>query len=674
MSETQFFNRDISWLSFNGRVLAEAERETVPLLERVKFLSIYSSNLDEFYRVRIPAIRAIEKINKKKTFSIYPEVEKIINWQQNKFGEILHQSIISQLEKYNYYLLFDGVIPQTISAQINDYFFTQVAGFLQFVQLIDGSDFFPENNQLYLTVMLMEENQEEKIFLINIPTNQVSRFFQIEDDKKNYIVFLEDIIYHNLNHLFQDAAIIGAYNIKITRDAELNIRDDYDEDLADKIEKQLLKRDYGFATRLLYEPGISPDHLQQLIEILKLEKAVVVEGGRHHQLKDLASLPIQNKAISYPLWLALPALAGANTIQTLFNNIVIKDRLIHPPYQSYDTILRFFNEAAIDHTVEEIYATIYRVAGDSKIVQALITAAKNGKKVLVLVELKARFDEANNIRWAKKMKAGGVKIIYSQNSLKVHAKIALIKRKHPSHPLLGLLATGNMNESTARFYTDHILLTANQEMLLETDSLFTFLSKRKKVDVEENIAFKHLLVAQFNLQQKFIELIDREIQNAKIGLASSIILKLNNLEEEVMISKLYEASNAGVRIDIIVRGICRLIPGIPQQSEHIFITRIIDRYLEHGRIFIFHNNNDPQVFMGSADWMSRNIYRRIEVCFPVYDKTLKHEMIHLTNLQLQDNVQAVRIDHNQSNALIKDKNKPLRSQEEIYCYLKEQNQ
>ena len=483
---------------------------------------------------------------------------------------------------------------------------------------------------------------------------------------------MEDIIRQNLQYLFPSASILGAYNIKITRDAELDLRDEYG-DLASKIEKQLRKRDFGFATRFLYEPGMPLRHLQDMIQIFNLQKASVVEGGKHHNLKDLAQLPVPNGSLSYKPWPALQSLSAADLPETLFKAIETKDRIVHAPYQSYDTIIRFFNEAAIDSSVEKIYTTMYRVASDSRIGYALISAAKNGKKVSVLVELKARFDEANNIRWAKKMKAAGVKIIYSSNLLKVHAKIALVKRSNSGVPYLGLLATGNLNESTARFYTDHILLTAYQPMLTEMESLFDFLRKRKS-KATQPILFQHLLVAQFNLQTRFLELIEREIENAKRGLPAFITIKMNNLEEETLISKLYDASNAGVKIKLIVRSICRCVPGTPGQSENITIKRIVDRYLEHGRIFVFHNNGQEEVYMGSADWMNRNIYRRIEVCFPVYDGEIRKEMIALLALQWRDNVQAVLLDKDIQNVPVGNEGEEsVRSQEAIYRFLSEQN-
>lgn len=667
MSRPIFFNRDISWLSFNARVLAEAARPSVPLLERIRFLSIYSSNLDEFYRVRMPALLALQKIKKEEENSntIYRQATSLINEQQQLFGNVFTQEIIPALEAQGYTLWYDNKpLPPGLKQKAGNYFFTQVAGLLQPVRLAGDVDFFPENNQLYIAVVLEEDNKES-LALVNVPCNVLSRFLLLKEEDRDYILLLEDIIKDQLQVLFPHSIVKAACNIKITRDAELNLADEYEEDLAEKIEKQLQKRDFGYATRLLYEPGLPLRHLQHIIDLFHLHKASVVEGGRHHNLRDLAGIPISSGDIQYPAW---PAITQPFT-GMLFEAIAQKDRMVHAPYQSYDTVLRFFNEAAIDPSVEAISTTLYRVAGDSRIAQALISASRNGKKVTVLVELKARFDEANNIRWAKTMKANGIRIIYSSNSLKVHAKIALVKRKHATMPLLGLLATGNLNESTARFYTDHILLTAYQPMLSEMDNLFSFLAKRKRSGMQEVLLLEHLLIAQFNLLQRFLQLIQQEIDHAQKGLPARITIKMNNLEEEVLISKLYEASNAGVEVQLIVRGICRLVPGIEGQSENIKVRRIVDRYLEHGRIFIFHNNGDEKILLGSADWMNRNIYRRIEVCFPVYDPQLKKQLAAIINLQLQDNTQAVWIDAALSNAAVSNEAPPVRSQEAIYHYL-----
>jgi polyphosphate kinase len=670
MGNFSFFNRDASWLSFNERVLQESANERSPLMERIRFLSIYSSNLDEFYRVRMPAILALQKIHHQETGNAaYTEIAEIINRQQSLYGTILNDMLVPALKQKGYYLLNDEEIPHGLDATAEEYFFTQVAGYLHPVLLSPDVNFFPENNRLYVAVIVQRHNSDEQLFLLNVPVHHISRFFKIQQPEAAYIVFLEDVLRRNLRHLFAGASVKGAYNVKITRNAELDLADEYGEDIAEKMEHQLNKRDLGLATRFLYEPGIPLRHLQTIIQTFNLQQASVVEGGRHHNLKDLSSLPVTDPQLSYQPWKPIQNLSTEIKDHSLFETVAQGDQIIHTPYQSYDAVIRFFNEAAIDNAVTEIYTTLYRVASHSKIVHALISAAKNGKKVTVLVELKARFDESNNIYWAKQMKAAGVRIIYSSNALKVHAKIALVKRPHCASSLIGLLSTGNLNETTARFYTDHILLTAHQSMLAEVENLFTFLSKKKKPDAEDSIVFQHLLVAQFNLQPVFLSLIARETAHARSGKPAAITIKLNNLEEEKLITALYEASNAGVSINVIVRSICRIVPGVKNQSENIVVKRIVDRYLEHGRVFIFYNNGEEEVYLGSADWMNRNIYRRIEVCFPVYDEKIREKIRHIIHLQCRDNMQAVYIDGSLNNIPVQDGGAAIQSQEAIYDFL-----
>ncbi|MCF0054509.1 polyphosphate kinase 1 [Dyadobacter sp. CY356] len=665
MTKYSYFDRDLSWLSFNERVLIEAGREIVPVLERIKFLSIFSSNLDEFYRVRIPIMLAKQQRGKK---SIYDKAAKIIYNQQIQFRKILIESVIPELKQSGVHFYYQDQTPQMLDDQITEYFYCHVAGLLKPVLLEKGASFFPANDRLYMVVLFTIEQKGEQIAIVNVPTFHLDRFITIKSDNTDHIIFLEEVIKKNLKSLFPDATHIESFNIKVNRDAELDLSEDYGEDMTELLERQLRKRKYGSATRFLYEPGLSAQHLQILVDALDCKQASVVEGGRFHNTKDLASLPVKDAMLCYPDWPANRKVRGVSRDMTLFDTLAKNDLMVHAPYQTYDTVLRFFNEAAIDPSVEEIYTTMYRVAHDSKIALALISAAKNGKKVVVLVELKARFDEANNIRWSKKLKTAGVKIVHSVNSIKVHAKLALVKRKDPVNPLLGILATGNLNEGTARFYTDHILLTSHQSMLGEAKKLFRFLSKKKRPEITDKIVFEHLLVAQFNLQERFLQLLDREIIHAKNGLPSGITIKLNNLEEQVLINRLYEASNAGVKINLLIRSVCCLVPGVAGQSENITVKRIVDRFLEHGRIFIFNNNEDTEIYMGSADWMNRNIYKRIEVIFPVYDQRLKQQLLQMITLQWEDTAQAVTLDKNMKNVFAQ-KDKGIRSQEAIYKFL-----
>jgi polyphosphate kinase len=679
--EPTFFSRDLSWLTFSQRVLEEAAHPAVPLAERLRFLAIYSSNLDEFYRVRMPVLMAKQQfsvskpngtINQHAATSEFVEARQMVAEQLTQYGQVLRTQLLPALAEKDIILLYNQAIPDSILSSIQEYFFTTIAAFLQPVYLSSKGDFFPENNKLYLLVAVQRDEAEELV-VVNIPSDSLPRFFSIQHEDKQYIIFIDDIIKNHLPFLFSNEQTTGCYSFKITRDAELNLKDELPESLADKIEKQVASRDLGSATRLLHQPQLPLRQLQLLCNQFKIAISNAIEGGVYHNLKDIAELPINDKTLFYPKQAAIPLfhLKGATS---LLEEMKRGDIIVHPPYTSYGTVLRFFNEAAIDEDVEEIYVTLYRIASDSKIANALISAAKNGKKVQVFVELKARFDEANNIRWAKKMKEAGVKVIYSIPKLKVHAKIALVKKKiKKEKQYFGLLATGNMNESTARFYTDHVLLTAHTEMLQEMEMLFLFLANRKKPEKEDFISFKHLLVAQFNLQQQFLALIDREIKNAKNGLEARIAIKLNNLEEQTLIRKLYEASNTGVKIQLVVRSICCLIPGVAGMSENITIKRIVGRYLEHGRVFAFHNGGNTQVFMGSADWMNRNIYTRIEVCFPVYDERIKNEMLEILQLQSQDNVQAVWIDKHLHNVPVEKSEPLIDSQAAIYQLLKQEN-
>ena len=675
--ETRLFNRDLSWLKFNERILMEAEREAVPFLERIKFLSIFSSNLDEFYRVRMPVLLALEKLSGKTDNDIHIEADllnsanNLISDQQQRYGKALKQHIIPQLKENNIHLLYGDVFPDEIKQQINRYFLSQVLAFMQPVYVEENTDFFPSNNELYFLITL-KQDKIEKTVILNIPSNELPRFYKIEHEDKVFIVFLDDIVRFNLDSVFKNEEITGCFSFKITRDAEIDLKDEYSGNLSDQLEAQLLKRDSGLATRFLHQPGIPENVLALLKKLFSLKKANMVEGGQYHNLKDLMSFPVNKPGLSNQSW---PKICNTDVVNgTLTQAIEKNDIIIHTPYQSYDSVLRFFNEAAIDPDVKEIYLTIYRVASDSKIINALISAAKNGKKVFVLVELKARFDEANNIKWAKKMKEKGVGIVYSVTALKVHAKVALVKRKIGDRTTYtGLLATGNFNESTAAFYTDHILMTANKAILREIELLFIFLAKRVKPSSPDLIKFEHILVAQFNLQTKFLALIDREIEYAKAGREASITIKLNNLEEKILIDKLYQASQAGVKITMLVRSICRLIPGVDGMSENIKIIRIVDRYLEHGRVFIFHNLGKQDVYLGSADWMNRNIYRRIEVCFPIYDEKIKKEILEIINIQLRDNLQAVRIDENMNNVPVEKDGTLIASQHAIYEFLKNQS-
>jgi polyphosphate kinase len=681
-----FLNRDLSWLSFNHRVLMEAADETVPLYSRISFLSIFSSNLDEFFRVRMPAIFTFTSIKAKKTSlrEEYPkdlveQVQQTVHKQLEEFGRILTRQILPGLRENNICLYYGEPIRPEHQDTVREYFLSKVLSFLQPVILRkeNQSAVFLENNALYFIVDVEAANEPgvHQYALLNIPSEQLPRFLElpaIDDD--HYILFLDDVIRKHLQDVFPGFIIHGAYSVKLTRDAEMNLEDEFIGDIAEKIEKQLEKRETGHSTRFLYEFNM-PKAIRQFVQsYFDIRKEEMVEGGRYHNLKDFGGLPNPRKGrLTHESWPAVPHTGFSNHV-SIFQTIMEEDRLLHLPYHSYNYILRFFNEAAIDPLVREIYVTLYRVAANSHIVNALISAAKNGKKVTVFVELKARFDEANNLRWAKKMKAAGIRIINSIPGLKVHAKVALVKRmEQEKMRYYSFLATGNLNEVTARFYTDHAFFTTNNEIGEELQSLFDYLQSRKQPTEFGKITFKHLLVSQFNLIDRFSQLIDREIANAKAGKEARIIIKLNNLQEKEMISRLYRASKEGVKVQLLVRSICCLAPGVKDQSENITVYRIVDRYLEHARVFMFHNDGNPEYYMGSADWMNRNLHSRIEVCFPVAEPRLAQELGHILELQLADNSKAVLINTDLNNPRVDGANYdevPRAAQRSIYDYVK----
>jgi polyphosphate kinase len=677
------YNRDISWLGFNFRVLHEAASPDVPLMERFKFLSIFSSNLDEFFRVRYPSILALSKLSPKKKKEVHvadtlaETIQAEIERQLQEYGAILTQQLIPELERTNTILYYNRRIEKEHLKEIKELFLSKVLAFIQplFFESTPSERFFPENNELYFFVVLKKEAQPELMHsIINIPADKLPRFFELSDigDRK-YIIFIDDIIRENINCIFPGFIVQGVYSIKFNRDAELNLEEDVEEDMLKKIEKQLKKRAIGAPSRFLYEPDM-PKNIQLFIaNSFGISYEEMFAGGRYHNLKDLAKLPVKDKDLYYSIRKPMSS-AVLEDCGNIFNEMEQRDILLHLPYDSYNPILSFFNQAAIDPGVREIYITIYRVAADSHIVNALIGAAKNGKKVTAFVELKARFDEENNIRWSKKMKEAGVRIIYSLPSIKVHSKTAVVVKEREEGETIayGLLSTGNFNEMTAQFYTDHALFTTDTSVTSELLSLFHFLQEAKtQVVPSDIIRFSTLCVSRFNMIDCFEELINHEIDKASKGEQGLIRIKLNNLEEPYMIDLLYKASQAGVKIELIVRSICCLIPGMAGMSENITIRRIVDKYLEHTRLFIFGQGNDATVMMGSADWMTRNLRRRIEVILPIKDKHCRKELIDYFELQWQDNHKAVTLSSGMEQIRMNEAdNSPLHNaQEAIYNYL-----
>ncbi len=676
------YNRDLSWLGFNFRVLMEAADEQVPLYERIKFLSIFSSNLDEFFRVRYPSVFAISKLNPKTQMKatvgfntdIPEKMQAEINRQLRMFGSILVENIIPDLKSQGINFYYKSIIRNEHQDEIRELFLSNVLSFIQPI-LLEGNiaqRFIPENNFLYLIVTFRNGNQDTiRNAVINIPSHKLPRFFVLTPlDGEEYVIFIDDIIRENLVCLFPSSEILGVYSIKFNRDAELNLDEEYSDDLLNKIEKQLRKREFGPPSRFLYEEGMPRNVQLFLSSVFDLQFEEMFVGGRYHNLSDLSSFPSLNKNLKYAKQLSLSTLDGMHC-GDIFDLLNKKDMLLHLPYHSYNPVLSFFNQAAIDAEVTEIYITLYRVAADSHIANALISAARNGKQVTVFIELKARFDEANNIRWSRLMKEAGIRMIYSLPHIKVHSKIALIKKGTGDQSLnYAIFSTGNFNEITAQFYTDHLLMTTNAQIINELVLLFKFLQKEERETPKSKLKFEQLLVSQFNMTEKFEKLVKAEIVKAMAGQQALIRIKINNLEEPGMIDLLYKASIAGVTVQLCVRGICCLVPGVIGMSDNIKVKRLIDRYLEHSRLFIFGAGDTVEVIMGSADWMTRNLYHRIEVCVPITHEALKKELVDYFELQWADNNKAVELTNTLDSMKVADTGHTVNAQQAIYEYLK----
>lgn len=680
-----YHNRDISWLGFNHRVLQEAAGKTVPLMERVKFLSIFSSNMDEFFRVRYPVISLYSQLKDKTLNKIIPAPEKdlsqrvqeIVSRQLQGFGKILNEELLPALAKQNVILYYNKPVPAVFSTEIREIFFSRILAYIQpvFIQESLKEDFFAESNKIYLLVLLKKEGQD---FLhhavVNIPAGKLPRFYTLKPGEgMQHIVFLDDIIRDNLNCIFTGFEIHSSFSFKITRDSELYLdEENYQKDILKELEKKLEKRDQGAPTRFLYEEGM-PVSLQKFMAAsLGLKYEQLYAGGRYHNLSDLAKLPVKNKELYYP---ALKQLRPVylEDCGDIFKAIEKKDILLHFPYDSYNPVLTFFNQAAIDPDVISIYVTLYRIASDSHIANALISAAKNKKEVVVFVELKARFDEANNIRWGKEMEKAGVKIIYSIPKIKVHSKIALVnKQTQDNKKSYAYIGTGNFNETTARFYTDHALFTADTGVTGDMQKLFHFLKTRTKPVRKAAKEFSSILVSQYNMLEVFEQEINAQIKRKKKDLPAFIRIKLNNLEDIPMIDLLYKAGKAGVPVQLIVRGICCLDTSGKGQDGNIVVKRIVDRFLEHSRIFIFGEDDAGKVYIGSSDWMTRNLYHRIEVCVPVKEAVLAKELTDYFNIQWSDNTKSSPVEDGQEYSGDPHLNgeETICSQQEIYSYLK----
>jgi polyphosphate kinase len=675
-----YIHRDISWLSFNYRVLQEAMDTSVPLFERIKFLAIYSSNLDEFFRVRMANQRNLLRVGKKTKREletppkmVVREIQQIVNRQQQEFSRILEKQIVPALRKHGIFLIRRLELNEEQQAFVEMYFRQHMLPYVQPVLLVKNKIRpFLINRALYLSALLRSSDDPhgpEEYAIVNIPSDHLPRFVQLPSrGNRHDVIFLDDIVRHSLSWMFPGYDILDTFSIKLTRDAELYIDDEYSGDLIQKIKDSLAKRHVGPASRFVYDRDMPASMLALLQEVFSLDKYDILQEGRYHNNFDFFRFPdFGMHQLKYNTLEPLPhpSLSDSND---LFRTIRNRDQLIHTPYQSYDSVVRFFEEAAKDPKVTHIKITQYRVARKSRILEALINAVKAGKQVSVFIEVKARFDEEANIKWGERLEKAGVSVHYSFPGVKVHAKLGLIRRMESKGPrLYTYLSTGNYHEETARVYSDYGLFTADERLSTDVARVFSYLETGK----EPVQPFEHLAVGQFNLRSQLMELIDFEKSQAQAGNKGHIILKMNSLQDREMIEKLYEASNAGVEISLIVRGICCLAPGMAGYSERIKAISIVDRYLEHGRIFYFHHGGEERIYMSSADWMVRNLSFRVETTFPVFDAHIKAEIKDYLNIQLSDNVKARNLDASMSNAYQRlNGDIPIRSQMETYYYLK----
>jgi polyphosphate kinase len=603
------------------------------------------------------------------------EIHETVTQQLAEYGEIFQEKIIPELRTHNIFIYWDEEIKKEHWSFVNRYFKSKILTFLRpvVVNAENMDEVFLNNRALYFILLLKKRHTtelEEYFAYLNIPSDHLPRYIRLPSiGNKHYIITLDDIIRHHLDFIFPEYDVIEKKSIKLNRDAELNIEDEFSGDLVEKIKSQLDRRNIGIPSRFLYDKTISQRLLGLAKQVFRLEDEDMVAGGRYHNMNDLMKLPNplkprleSKKKPDLTCW-------ELDEPRSLFDAIDEKDFILHFPYMSYDYVLKYFNEAAIDPFVREIKVTLYRIAPQSFVANALISAAKNGKRVTVFVEVKARFDEENNIIWAQKMEEAGIRILYSIPGLKVHAKIALVRRVKPDEEIktYSFLGTGNFNEVTAGIYADHGLLTSHAEVNEEVDAVFNYLYQRTEPE-----PFKHILVSQFNSIERFKALIQQEIDHVKQGREGYIIVKVNNLENREMIDKLYEANNAGVKIDLLVRSINCLVPGLYGMSENIRAVRIVDGFLEHARIWVFYNNGQNDMYMGSADWMNRNLYSRIEVVFPVYEQELKSQVMKMLEFQIKDNTKAVVIDEDGANIPVSRAkgSRMVRAQTDSYNWLK----
>ena len=655
-------NREISWLNFNARVLQEATDPDTPLIEKIRFLGIYSNNLDEFFRVRVATLSRMQVLDKKfygdSTYNprkTLKEINRIVIEKQTEFLSIF-RSLIAEFAQNNIFLVDDKNLSAEQGVIVERYFQEHVRPKLFPIMLNNLKASSLRDHSLYLAVVLRVRNKPEleKYAVIEVPVGPLSRFLILpQEDGRKYLIMLDDVIRYCMDDIF---SVFGfnrykAYAVKFTRDAELDIDNDISKSFLEIMTESLKQRDAGLTVRFTYDRHMPVKLLNQLLQKLQSGKSdAIIPSGKYHNFRDFMKFPDFGAThLEYPRIPALkhPTLSSGTSILAIIRQ---QDLLVHYPYQSFQYIVDLLREASLDPGVRAIKMTLYRVASNSNVVNALINAARNGKEVTVFLELQARFDEEANIYWSGKMQEEGVRVIQSIPGFKVHAKLLLIRRKEAGdkNVYYTAISTGNFNETTAKVYSDVTLFTSNKEIAAEVNTVFHLFDSKYNVP-----RFKHLVVAPFTMRNHFIRLINRETLNARRGKEAWIILKLNSLVDEKTVKKLYEASQAGVKIQLIIRGICVLIPGVKGMSENITAVSIVDRFLEHSRIFVFCSEGENKYYISSADWMVRNFDNRIETACPVYAPSLQAELMNLLKIQLSDNSKARYLGENTTNQYIK---------------------
>lgn len=665
-----YVERDVSWMYFNHRILQEAQKEQIPLLERLSFAGIYSNNLDEFFRVRVASLTRLSENAaceqaKRKLKSTIKTINKLNEVYSKEYTRTVDE-IFRQLEQHQIRLIDETQLDEAQKNYLRQLFYDQLNGATNPIWLSAIDDLNTlEDNRIYLMVKKIHvEDKKVKYAIIKVPDRMYGRFMRVpSSDDSNHIMYLDDVVRFCLPLIFSGTkkSVYEAYSFKFTKDAEMEVDNEGDYGTMEKIALGVNSRKKGSPVRVIYDKRMPKDMLKKVLERLNVKELdTSLAGGRYQNHKDLMSFPdCGHSELKYPRWpqVLKPEFVGEESV---INTIRKKDLFIHVPYNSFDAYIRLLREAAIRPCVKEIKTTLYRLAKDSKVVKALICAARNGKKVTAVVELMARFDEESNIKWSKRMQEEGVNVIFGVEGLKIHSKLCFISTTHGNIACVG---TGNFHEGNAKVYTDYLMMTSRPRIVNEVERVFAFIDRPFS-----QVRFNELLVSPNSMKSRLLRLFDTEIKNAKEGKEAWVKIKINHITDRDMVDKIYEASQAGVKVDVLIRGNCSLVCGIPGVSERVTAVGIIDRYLEHARILVFCNGGKPRYYLGSADWMPRNLVNRIEVMAPVYDEDLRRDLLRTIEYGLRDTTNGRIVDGEGNNIMVPvtEGGQPFRSQLELY--------